>query len=283
MNKTINIALVGVGGQGILLASEVISYAAMLSGADAKKSEVHGMAQRGGVVSSHVRFGRRVASPLLPLGSADVLLAFEWGEALRWLPYLKPDATLVASVDVIMPPVACSDRRAWNSRYPAEEPAALHDWVGELRLVEARRIAGELGNAKAASSVLLGALSTLLDVPVEIWERAIRRSVPAKALDVNLACFQAGRGLVVADGRPLAPVPAPREPRVPPRIEITRAWCKGCDICIRFCPEHCLALDAEEKVVVTAPDACTGCRLCELLCPDFAIAIRPQEEAVVHV
>jgi len=281
-DETRGVLLVGVGGQGVVLGSTVVAAALLDAGYDVKTSEVHGMAQRGGVVSSHVRFGQRVASPLLPLGSADVLVAFEWAEALRWLPYLKPAGTLVASVDSIVPPLACNDRRAWNSQYPGEQPGALREWVGELELVEARRVAGELGNAKAASSILLGVVSLLLDVPVAAWEKAIRRSVPAKALDVNLAGFRAGRELVFTDGRPLVPAPAPLEPRAPPLIEITRAWCKGCDICVRFCPEHCLALDAQEKVVATAPDLCTGCRLCEYLCPDFAIAIKPQEAAAVN-
>ncbi len=280
-SETRAILLVGVGGQGVVLGSSVVAAALLDAGYDVKTSEVHGMAQRGGVVSSHLRFGERVASPLLPLGSADVLLAFEWAEALRWLAYLKPEGTLVSSVDSIVPPLACSDRRAWNSRYPAEQPASLRDWVGDLRLVEARRVAGELGNAKAASAVLLGVLSLLLEVPLASWEKAIRIGVPAKALEVNLAGFQAGRELVFTDGRPLAPTPAPRAPRVPPRIEITPAWCKGCDICVRFCPERCLALDDQEKVIAVAPEACTGCRLCEFLCPDFAIAVRPQEEAVL--
>lgn len=280
---TRGVLLVGVGGQGVVLGGAVVAGALLDAGYDVKTSEVHGMAQRGGIVSSHVRFGTHVDSPLLPLGSADALLAFEWSEALRWLPYLKPDGTLVASADSIVPPLACGDRLAWNSRYPNARPAVLGSWVADLRLVEARRIAGALGNAKAASSILLGALSRVLQVPVESWEQAIRRSVPARALDVNLAGFRTGRELAFDNGRPPVPAPAPpRERRLPPRIEITRAWCKGCDICVRICPERCLALDAQEKVVVLDPEACTGCRLCELYCPDFAIAIRPREEASVH-
>lgn len=280
-DDTRGMLVVGVGGQGVVLGSSIVAAALLESGYDVKTSEVHGMAQRGGVVSSHLRFGSRVSSPLLPLGTSDVLLAFEWAESLRWLPYLKPGGTLVSSVDSIVPPLACSDRRAWNSLYPVEDPSALGEWAGDLRLVEARRIAGELGNAKAASSVLLGVLSLLLDLPVAAWERAMKAFVPPKALEVNLAGFQAGRELVFTDELPVAPAPAPLERRAPPAIEITREWCKGCDICIRFCPEHCLALDDEEKVIAIAPELCTGCRLCEYLCPDFAIVIRPQEEAVL--
>lgn len=275
---TRGILLVGVGGQGVVLASSIVAAALLEAGYDVKTSEVHGMAQRGGVVSSHLRFGSRVASPLLPLGSADVLLAFEWAESLRWLSFLKPGGTLVSSVDLIVPPLACSDRRAWNSGYPAQDPYALREWAGDLRLIEGRRIAGELGNPKAASSVLLGVLSLLFDLPTDAWERAMRAFVPPKALEVNLAGFRAGRELVFTDGLHVAPPPGPLEPRTPPAIEITRAWCKGCDICVRFCPERCLALDEQEKVIAVAPELCTGCRLCEYLCPDFAITVRPREE-----
>lgn len=278
-SETRGVLLVGVGGQGVVLGSSVVAAALLDAGFDVKTSEVHGMAQRGGMVSSHLRFGERVASPLIPLGTADVLLAFEWAEALRWLVYLKPEGTLVSSVDSIVPPLACSDRRAWNSRYPAEHPATLRDFVGNLRLVEARRVAGELGNPKAASAVLFGVLSLLLEdsVGVESWERAIRTNVPKKALDVNLSGFRAGRELTFEHGRPSGSVPPPLEPRTPPAIELNQDWCKGCDICVRFCPEHCLALDEREKVIAVAPELCTGCRLCEFLCPDFAIAITPRE------
>lgn len=271
--------MVGVGGQGVILASDIVADALMRAGHDVKKSEVHGMAQRGGVVYSHVRYGARVASPLLARGTAEVLVAFEWAEALRWLPYVGPDGVVIASVDRIVPPVACSDRRAWALRYPTLDASALRARAGEARLVDARAVARDLGDRKAAGSVLLGVASLVLDVPTPAWEEAIRAGVPPRATEVNLVGFRAGRDMAFPDGSQL-PVservvqPAPSVRREPPRIEIVRAWCKGCDICVRFCPETCLALDEEEKVVVVDPEACTGCRLCELLCPDFAIAIR---------
>ncbi len=274
---TRGLLLVGVGGQGVVSASNIVASALMLCGHDVKETEVHGMAQRGGIVYSHVRYGPRVASPLLARGSADLLVAFEWAEVLRWLPFLRPGGGVVAAVDRIVPPAACVDRRAWASRYPALDGAPLARWAGERRFVEARRVAEELGNAKAAGSVLLGVASRLMDVPVEAWEEAFRARVPARLLEVNLACFEAGREAAFPAAPPPAPSPAPR-PRAAPRIEITAAWCKGCDICVRVCPERCLALDEDEKVVVVAPGSCTGCRLCELLCPDFAIAVRPGEE-----
>jgi indolepyruvate ferredoxin oxidoreductase beta subunit len=257
------------------MASNVVAVALVGAGHDVKKSEVHGMAQRGGVVYSHVRFGTHVSSPLVERGTAEVIVAFEWAEALRWLPFLQPGGVVVASVDRIVPPVACADRRSWSSGYPIPDPSPLFTRAKEVRLVDARSVAAELGNAKAASSVLLGITSTALDVPVSAWEQAIGAGVPSRALDVNLAGFHAGRSMEFPDHHVAAPPAATRAPRVPPEIGITRAWCKSCDICVRFCPEACLALDAEEKVIAVAPDACTGCRLCELLCPDFAIEIRP--------
>ncbi len=272
-----NLMLVGVGGQGVVLASNIVATALLEGGYDVKKSEVHGMAQRGGVVYSHLRFGSRVASPLLSKASAEVLLAFEWAESLRWLPYLRRGGTLIASVDRIVPPVACSDRRTWASGYPAPDSVLLHDRVRDLRLADGSEVAAGLGNVKAANSVLLGILSAVLDVPDPTWEKAIRGGVPPRTVEVNLEAFRVGREMTFPDEYPSVPVVIPAAPRVPPRIEITQAWCKGCDICVRFCPEGVLALDAHEKVVAIDPEACTGCRLCDLLCPDFAIAIRPAE------
>ena len=272
---TRGLLVVGVGGQGVISASNVLAAALVAAGHDVKKSEVHGMAQRGGVVYSHLRYGHRVASPLLLRGTADLLVAFEWAEALRWLPYLRAGGTVVAATDRIVPPVASSDRRSWAWRYPPVDPAALARWAGEVLAVDARRVAAELGNAKAAGSVLLGVAARRMDLPDEAWEEGFRVGVPARALAVNLACFRAGRE---ASLPPLpSPPPAPEpSPRTPPRVEVTAAWCKGCDICVRVCPERCLALDEDDKAVVVAPEACTGCRLCELLCPDLAIAVREE-------
>ncbi len=274
---TRSVLVVGVGGQGVVSASTVLAAALMAAGHDVKKSEVHGMAQRGGVVYTHLRYGTAVASPLVGRGTADLLLAFEWAEALRWLPFLRAGGAVVAAVDRIVPPAACRDRRSWASGYPLLDAEPLTRWAGEVRFAEARRVAADLGNAKAAGSVLLGVASAFLDLPEDAWLEAFRSAIPERALAVNLACFRAGREMTFPG---TLPPPSQRgEPaaRVPPRIEIIAAWCKGCDICVRICPERCLALDEDEKVEAVDPEACTGCRLCELLCPDLAIAIRPAD------
>ena len=241
--------LVGVGGQGVIMASDVAASALIAGGYDVKQSEVHGMAQRGGVVFSHVRYGRTVASPLLARGTADTVVAFEWAEALRWLPYLRPGGTLVASVERIVPPASCSDRRTWHVAYP---PAGnIAGRAGEARLVDARAVATALGNRRAASSVLLGILSTLLEVPGQAWVTAIAAGVPPRTVEVNLRAFAAGRA---ADFPPPAPPPQqPPRPRPAPTVEITPAWCKGCDVCVRFCPELCLALVSELTAVMVMP------------------------------
>lgn len=280
MPESGGLLLVGVGGQGVIRASDVAASALIAGGYEVKQSEVHGMAQRGGVVFSHLRFGPAVASPLLSRASADAVVAFEWAEALRWLPYLRPGGTLVASVQRIVPPASCSDRRTWAMAYPPVDGDAITRRVADLRLVDADGVAGTLGNSRAAGSVLLGIVSTLLDVPEEAWEDAITARVPPRTVDANLKAFRAGRAADFA----LSPAPAPRQTRPEPMrrpvpaVEITRAWCKGCDICVRFCPERCLALDdldGELKAILVRPHGCTGCRLCELLCPDFAIEIIP--------
>lgn len=281
--RTRGLLLVGVGGQGVILASNIVASVLLRAGHDVKKSEVHGMAQRGGVVYSHIRFGPAVASPLVERGGAEVLLAFEWAESLRWLRYLDPGGMLVAGVDRIVPPIACTDRRTWASGYPPVDGSWLSERVGDLRLVDARAVASRLGNPKAANSVLLGVLSGALAVPVSAWHHAIREGVPPRTVEVNLEAFRAGREMPFPASYPRGEEPAGPAPRVPPDIRITPQWCKGCDICVRFCPQGCLALDAQGKVTVVDEDACTGCRLCELLCPDFAIAVAPRERRVVTV
>jgi len=290
--STGSILLVGVGGQGVLLAGDVLAAVCLSAGLDVKKSEVHGMAQRGGIVFSHVRFGPSVHSPLVEEGQADAIVALEWAEAVRWQAFLRPGGTIIADAAQIVPPAACADRRTWTSSYPPLEVRSDGDGRHTTHVIEARALAKAAGVARAANVVLLGALSTRLDFPSAAWEEAIRRLLPARVVEGNLRAFAAGqcaeplaapiRDSLVHTG----PVRVgDRDPgRAPARarrfaVLVIDAWCKGCDICVRLCPEDCLRLDAQGIVRVVAPDRCTGCRLCELLCPDFAIAVRPEGAA----
>lgn len=271
MRARASVLLTGVGGQGVVLASHIAAAALHRAGHVVKQSEVHGLSQRGGVVTSHLRYGPEVASPLIEVGTADVVVAFEWSEAVRALPYLRPGGVLLADVRRVLPPAACLDRHGWGPAYPALQPERLGAAALDLRLLDATRVASGLGEPRAANSVLLGVLSRLVGAPLRAWREALREGVPPRSVEVNLQAFEAGRSALAGDvdGRPAWTLPT----RLPVAIEIRRAWCKGCDICVRFCPEHCLALDGERKLTVTDPDACTGCRLCELLCPDFAIRV----------
>lgn len=189
MSKSKNILIVGVGGQGIILASEVLASAAMRAGYDVKQSEVHGMAQRGGSVSSHVRFGERVFSPTIPLGEADVLLSFEMLESLRWLHYLTPGGATVVNVQQIDPMTVASGK--------AEYPQNVRETVVGRGLkpffIDGRALAERAGHIKSVNVVLLGVLSTLLEFDRSLWEEAIRNRVPAKSLEINFRAFELGR------------------------------------------------------------------------------------------
>ena len=264
--------LAGVGGQGVILASAIVADTMLRAGFDVKQSEVHGMAQRGGSVFSHLRFGERVASPLVPLGSAEVLAAFEWAEALRWLRYVRPGGAVVVDAKRIVPPGATRDHSTWQTAYPAIEPEVVRGRAADLRLIDATTVASDLGNARAANSVILGAASTYLGVDPLYWEQAISRYVPPRTVEVNLQAFRAGREARQATIDSEAPGARALSP-VASRIDLNQAWCKDCGICPRVCPEYCLAMDRGGKLVVVNPEACTGCRLCEMLCPDFAITI----------
>lgn len=192
---TTNILLSGVGGQGIITASRVLAEAAMLSGFHVKKSEIHGMSQRGGSVESHVRFSPDglVFSPTIPFGEVDVLMGFELLEALRAIPNTKPDALVLVEDRVIVPSsVTCGP-----FEYPPDVLDQLYASGRNVRVVDAFKIACSLGEPRAANIVLLGAASSSLVIDAQAWEGAIRRAVKAKALDVNLKAFEAG----VAAGR----------------------------------------------------------------------------------
>lgn len=265
--------LAGVGGQGVVLASMIVADALLGAGHDVKQSEVHGMAQRGGSVFSHIRWGPSVDSPLVPLGSAEVLAAFEWAEAIRWVSYVREGGAVVADIRTIVPPGACNDRRSWTTEFPGIDAELFNNRQLKTRLVDAAATATEMGNVRAANSVILGSLAGFLDVEDTHWESAIDRLVPRGTEEVNLAAFRAGRQ--VAKARVPRRAADPEGFSGPHEIDIRQDWCKGCDICSRVCPEYCLAVDLDGKLTIPNPEACTGCRLCELLCPDFAIEIHP--------
>jgi indolepyruvate ferredoxin oxidoreductase beta subunit len=251
----------------------IVADALLRAGHDVKQSEVHGMAQRGGSVFSHIRWGPKVDSPLVPLGSAEVLAAFEWAEAIRWVSYVREGGAVIADIRTIVPPGACSDRRSWSTGFPRIDEEVFDSRRLKTRLVDAAATAIELGNVRAANSVILGSVASFLDIDDAHWEAAIERLVPRGTEEVNLAAFRAGR--VVAKARIPNRTLDPDGFSGPHEIEIRHDWCKGCDICSRICPEYCLTVDLDRKLAVVNPEACTGCRLCELLCPDFAIAIHP--------
>jgi len=278
-----NVLVVGVGGQGVIMVSKILAQLCQTQGFEVKQSEVHGMAKRGGVVFSHVRFGEKVWSPTIPRGESDVLIALEWAEGLRWLEYLRPDrGVLIADTQQIVPPFACLDRkRGATLGYSRETPAEVLGRVASGFALDAARMAAELGNPRASNSVLLGVLSTALEFPVDDWRDTLARFVPPKTVDVNLQAFEQGRvWAVAARESPPAPTSLPAPPPavaveadVAIELKITEAWCKGCDICVKMCPERCLALNANQVVEVVDINACTGCHICEWLCPDFAIAV----------
>ena len=192
MGKSYDFILAGVGGQGTILASNVLSEVALAAGFDVKKSEVHGMAQRGGSVNTHVRWNsERVYSPLIGLGEADMLMVFEEAEALRYADFLKPGGAVVVNQHTIKPITVTSG----GARYPTEADlqAVFAKLTDRLYLVPGTAIARDLGNARAANVVLLGAVSTFLDVPAETWLEVIETRVPPKYVEVNRQAFMRGR------------------------------------------------------------------------------------------
>ena len=190
MSNTItNILLVGVGGQGILLASEILAEAFMLAGNDVKKSEIHGMSQRGGSVVSHVRFGKEVFSPVVPEGEGDILFGFELLETYRYLPLLKPGATVIANDYRIAPPSILLGQ----AKYPQDIAEKIQGLFPNFSLVDGQGLAMKAGDVRAANTVLLGAVSNQLEIPEDIWVKAIENMVPKKALEINIKAFQMGR------------------------------------------------------------------------------------------
>lgn len=184
-----NVLLVGVGGQGILLASEVLAETCMLAGYDVKKSEIHGMSQRGGSVVSHVRFGSQVFSPIVPEGEGDVLFGFELMETCRALPLLRRGAKVIANDLQIPPPAVLSGAQT----YPKDLPEAIRRRFPDFLLVDGQQLAEQAGNPRAANTVLLGAVSRRLAIKQEYWQRALEKMVPKRFLEENVKAFELGR------------------------------------------------------------------------------------------
>ena len=187
---TTNMLLCGVGGQGTITASAVLAEAALLSGCDLKKSEVHGMSQRGGSVETHLRFARCgvVHSPLIPDGETDILLAFEVLEALRNVAMTRPDGLVVTDRRQIVPISVTSG----PYEYPADPLGDLARTGRTVQVVPGFEIASQAGDPRAANMVLLGAVSTLLDLDPGVWPEAIRAHLRPKAVEVSLRAFEAG-------------------------------------------------------------------------------------------
>jgi len=192
---TTNILIVGVGGQGVILASELLSEAAMEAGFDVKKSEVHGMAQRGGVVSTHVRFGEKVYSPLIQAGAADVALAFEAAEGLRWAGHVRDGGLLVVNTQQIIPPIAFTGEFQYP-KDPINEAKSV--CRGRMLPIDGIGIAHQVGNPKLVNTVLLGAISSEMPISAEIWDIIIRRRVPRGTEELNIAAFKRGAEAVKA-------------------------------------------------------------------------------------
>ena len=187
-NKTTDVFICGVGGQGILLASEILSDVALAKGLDIKKSEVHGMAQRGGSVVSHVRFGETIYSPVIAEGEADILASFEKMEALRWIQFVKPGGKVIVNSQEIVP--------SGMETYPPAIDRKISERVPDAMFIDALKLAKEAGHLRAVNIVMLGAFSHFLGFSEDEWKSAIKARVPKKTIEINLKAFELGRAAV---------------------------------------------------------------------------------------
>ena len=187
--ETKNIMIVGVGGQGSLLASKLLGHLLLSQGYDVKVSEVHGMSQRGGSVVTYVRYGDRVCSPVIDKGEADQIVSFEVLEAARWLSYLKRDGVIVTNTQQIDPmPVITG-----TAKYPEDLVEKMKATGAKVDALDCLKLAREAGSVKAVNIVLLGRLSHYFDLPLEAWFKAMEDIVPAKFLEMNKKAFELGR------------------------------------------------------------------------------------------
>ncbi|KUO76062.1 MAG: indolepyruvate oxidoreductase subunit beta [Desulfosporosinus sp. BRH_c37] len=189
MSKITNVLLVGVGGQGTILASKILTHAALAQGYRVKMSEIHGMSQRGGSVVTQVRMGEEVHSPVIDPGEADIIIAFEQLEAYRWAHFLRPDGVLIMNNQKIVPlPVLIG-----AAKYPATIINDLKEKVSKFVEMPAMQLASKAGNSKSTNVVLMGTLSRYMDFPYEVWQNALDARVPAKLLEVNKIAFALGK------------------------------------------------------------------------------------------
>lgn len=193
---TTNVLFAGVGGQGIILASKILTKCAFVAGYTVKESELHGMAQRGGSVTSHVRFGDEVYSPLIHRGKADFLVALEELEGLRYAYYLKPGGKVILNLKKVIP----SYLNPSFGPYPEDADAQLKAMQFDVDSVNAFAIANELGNPKLENIIVMGVLSRYLPFIQSVWESVIRQSVPYKTIDINLDAFRRGREMAGGKG-----------------------------------------------------------------------------------
>ena len=188
-NKTTNLLFVGVGGQGVLVASKILVEVLLKAGFDVKKSEVHGMAQRGGSVVSQVRFGKKVYSPLIKKGEGDILVSFEQLETLRYLDYLHPKSFIFFNNQKILPPSVSMG----VEDYPEGVSEKLKNKFKNTFMVEGIQMAGQAGNIRSLNIVLLGVLSRYLTIDEKDWVKTLREKLPAALVEVNLKAFNLGR------------------------------------------------------------------------------------------
>jgi len=195
--ETLNFLITGVGGQGTVVASDIMAAVGFAAGYDVKKSDMLGLSVRGGGVIGHVRWGDEVFSPIVPDGRGDILVAFEVLEGLRWLNQMRPTGTAIVNQQRIFPVTVASGLAEYPTTSTVEK--ALLDAVEKSYSVPAIDMALELGNSKVLNIALLGATSALLDVKPEIWEDVIAERVPAKFKELNIKAFNKGRDWMLAN------------------------------------------------------------------------------------
>jgi indolepyruvate ferredoxin oxidoreductase beta subunit len=191
MSEQGNILFCGVGGQGILLASEVTTYSLLATGMEVRKSEVHGMAQRGGSVTAHVRYGEKVYSPLISLGEADIIVAFEMMEAVRYLPYMHPDSQVIVNTHKIYPPPVATGKMD----YPENVLDELTSRNIKVKELDAFEVARKVGEMRAVNIAMVGAMSTYIEIDEQVFLDVMNERIPERFREANINAFLEGRKL----------------------------------------------------------------------------------------